>query len=75
MLQVLQRVLEQGLLPVCVGVLSFFSLARTSKSLRLCGRLNATMGGSGIAALSLSETWRMFRCFLSVLAFLEKAGW
>ena len=48
------------------------SLACTSKSLRLCGCLNATMGGSGMAALSLSETWRMFRCFLSVLAILER---
>ena len=45
MLQVLQRVLKQGLLPVCVGVLSFFSLASMSKSLRLCGRLNATRVG------------------------------
>ena len=75
MLQVLKRVLQQGLLPVCVSVLTVFSLARTSRSLILCGHLNATMGGSGMATLSLSETWRMFKCFLKVLAIRERAGW
>ena len=75
MWHVLHRVLLQGWLPVCVGGLVSFSLARTSRSLKLCGCLNATMGGSGMAALSLSETCRMSRYFLKVFVILERAGW
>ena len=49
-----ETVLQQWLLPVCVGVLTVFSSACTSRSLILCGHLNAIMGGLGIATLSLS---------------------
>lgn len=65
MWHVLHRVLLQGRLPVCVGGLVSFSLACTSRPLKLCGRLNwrivedigrlnATMGagGSGMAAFT-----------------------
>ena len=68
MLPVSHQALKQGGMSVCVGVSVPFSLARTSRSLRLCGCLYAIMVGSGIAVLSQSETCR-------VLAILARAGW
>ena len=66
-------VLQQGLLPVCVGVLTVFSLAPTSRSLRLCRCLNATMGGLGMAGLpQVCPKGRISRCFLKVLAIQER---
>ena len=46
-----------------VGGAGVSSFARTSRSLRFFGSLNATSGGLGIACLSLAEVWKTGRCF------------
>ncbi len=71
----LQRLLLHGALPVLVGGAGVVTLARTSRSLRLRGRLNATRGGLGIASRSLWEVLRIDRYFLVILARLASEGW
>ena len=54
---------------------SVSSFARTSRSLRFFGRLNATSGGLGISCLILAEVWNTGRCLFVILARLDRLGW
>ena len=72
--QHLQRLVLHGVLPVLVGGAGLVSLARTSRSLRFFGRLNAIRGGLGMALRSLWEVCRIGKCFLAILARLAREG-
>ena len=73
--QHLQRQLLQGALPVLVGGDEVSALARTSRSFRLRGHLNATKGGLGIALWSLLEVCSIGRCFLVIFIKFAREGW
>ena len=56
------------------GWAGVFSFARTSRSLRFFGHLNATSGGLGRACFSLEKVWRIGRCFFTILARVVRLG-
>ena len=73
--QHLQRLLLQAALPVLVGGGEVSTLAWTSMSLKLRGRLNDIRGGLGIALWSFWEVCSIGRCFLVIFAKFTREGW
>ena len=61
MFQILHLLFLHGIFPGWVGGATFLSSTQTSMSLRFLGRRNATMGGLGMAFLSLSEICKIGR--------------
>ena len=73
--QVLHCLLLHAVFPALVGGTGVWRVALTSKSLRFGVLLKATNGGLGMARLSLSEVWRIDRCFLAIPPSLVRPGW
>jgi len=73
-LQHLHRRLLQGVLPVLVGGAGVDTLARTSRFLRLRGRLNDTRGGVGDGLLKFARCVEDRQVLLSNSWKTRKAG-
>ena len=72
--QVLHRLLLHAVFPTLVGEADVWRFALTSKTLTFGGLLNTTNSGLGMAFLSLSEAWRIDRCFLAIPPSLIRPG-